>query len=297
MTVYGLFNDGTDVLNANMLRQLVALLTEGGPSAGGFATHGLSILGGVRITGGYVDALKVTPGLSGLTVAVNTGIAAIPAATTGAGGYTLINDAVKTVALATADGSQARIDRIVAQVTDTGDASTSYQIIPVTGTPAGSPSAPATPANAISLATVLVSAGADAPNEVTITDTRTPLYPPMRPYVGFSMGREDIPAANTTSSSFVTLWYGAFRRRAGNVQVHYLVHIPSGSTGEIKLVANEVQVGTVYPVSSGTYTYASISGALPATIGWNDLVAVKLHVRLVSGTGPISVGFMSGYTF
>ncbi len=296
MTVYGLFNDGADVLNANMLRQVVALLTEGGPQAGGFATHGLSITGGVRITGGYIDALKVNPGVSGLTVAVNTGIAAIPGATTGSGGYILVNDAVKTVTLATADGSQARIDRIIATVTDTGAADSVYDIVPVTGTPAGSPAAPALPSNAVSLATVLVAAGANSPAGLTVTDTRTQLNQPMRPYVGFSMGREEIPAANTTSSSFVTLWYSAFRRRAASVAAHYLVHTPSGSTGEIRLVVNEIPVQTL-SVGSGTFAYGSLSGAIPASIAWNDLAVVKLHVRLVSGTGPIGLNFTNGYTF
>ncbi len=296
MSVYGLFNDGDDMLTAKKLRQLVALLTEGGPPAGGLATHGLSIFGGVRITGGYLDALKVNPGVSGLTVTANTGLCAVPAATTGEGGYVVVNDAVKTVTLATADGSQARYDKIVVQVTDTGAADTTYDIVPVAGLPAGTPAIPATPNNALSLATVLVPAGATNPGQLTVTDDRRRLDPPLRPYVGFAMGREMIPEANTTSSSFVTLWWGRFRRRSTSVNVEYLVHTPSGSTGEVRLVANEIPVAT-NAIGSNTYMYQALSGAMASSIGWNAVVDVKLHVRLVSGTGPISVGFMSGFTF
>ncbi len=294
MTVFGLFNDGTDVLNANMLRQLVALLTEGG---GGFSSNGLVVRGGVRITGDYVDAMKVSPGVTGLTVVANTGLCVVPATTVGAGGYTVVNDAVKTITLATADGSQARIDRIVVQVTDTGNASSTYDIIAVTGTPAGSPSAPAAPSNSMSLATVLVAAGASSPAGLTVTDARGLLYPPMRPYVGFAMGREMIPEANTSSTSFVTLWYGQLQRRAASIAVRYLAHTPSGTTGEIKLMCNEIQVGSTVALASNTFGYNSVFGAFPASIGWNATVEVKLHVRLVSGAGPVSVGFMSGYTF
>ncbi len=296
MTVYGLFNDGSGSLTAGKLRQIVALLAEGGPQGGGTTTHGLSIYGGVRITSGYLDALKVNAGVSGLTVTVNTGLCAVPASTVGGGGYIVVNDAVKTVTLATADGSQARYDRIVAQVNDTGTADSTYDIVAVTGAPAGSPAIPATPANSLSLGYVLVPAGASSPGSLTITDNRAPLQPSLRPYVGFAMGREMIPEANTTSSSFVTLWYALIRKRAENINVTYLVHTPSGSTGEVRLVANEIPVETK-SIGSNTYTYLSNFGAIPASIGWNDLVTVKLHVRLVSGSGPIGATFMSGFTF
>ncbi len=291
MTVYGLFNDGADVLNAQMLRQLVTILTEGSIGSGGLGTNG-----GVRITGNHVDALAITPGVSGLTVRANTGMCVVPAATVGAGAYTVVNDAVKTVTLATADGSQARIDRIVAQVTDTGAADSVYDIVPVTGTPAGSPAAPATPSNALSLATVLVAAGANSPSGLTVTDTRTVLQPALRPFVGFSMGREEIPTANTTSGSFVTLWVGRFQKRAANVIVRYIVHTPSGSTGEVRLVANEIPVQT-NAIGSGAYVFADFNALLPTSIPWNAIIDVKLHVRLVSGTGPIGVTFLSGYIY
>jgi hypothetical protein len=50
---------------------------------------------------------------------------------------------------------------------------TMYLVNVVAGTPAGSPSAPATPANSISLATIAVAAGATTIVTANITDTRT----------------------------------------------------------------------------------------------------------------------------
>lgn len=290
MTVYGLFNDGADVLDAGMLRQLVTLLTESGN-----ASHGLNVAGGVRITGGYVDALKVSPGVSGLTVTANTGLCVVPAATTGGGGYTVVNDAVKTITLATADGSQARIDRIVAQVTDTGDETSTYDIIPVTGTPAGSPAAPATPSNALSLATVLVAAGASTPAGLTVTDTRTRLNPPFRIYGGISMGREEVPTATTTSGSFATLWFGRTRRRQDSINVTYLANTPSGSTAEFRLTANSVLVGSTVAATGPAFAYGDISGTLPG--GHNDVIDLRLQARLVTGASAVGITFISGFSF
>ncbi len=294
VAVFGMFNDGTAVLSANMLRQLAAVLTEGG---GGFSANGLVVRGGVRITGDYVNALKIAPGVSGLTVTANTGLCVVPAATTGAGGCILVNDSVKTITLATADGSQARYDRIVAQVVDTGAADSTYDIVAVTGTPAGSPAVPATPSNALSLGYVLVAAGANSPSGLTVTDTRSPLFQPLRPYSGFSMGREQVPTANTSSSSFTTLYVGQFLKRAASVAARVLVHTPSGTTGEVRLVANEIAVGSPLSVASNTFAYDFISGLLPTSIDWNASIDVKLQARLVSGAGPVGATFMSGYTF
>src|SRR5574343_419466 len=75
----------------------------------------------------------------------------------------LVSGAVEVVAIASADPTNPRIDRIVAKFNPTvdpnGAASNIVSIERVAGTPAGSPSAPATPSNAISLATVAVAAG------------------------------------------------------------------------------------------------------------------------------------------
>jgi hypothetical protein len=84
------------------------------------------------------------------------------------------NDATDTLTITTADPTNPRIDRVVVTVNDayyTG-ATNNVVLSVLAGTPAGSPTAPATPANSISLATIAVAAGALSIGSGNITDTR-----------------------------------------------------------------------------------------------------------------------------
>lgn len=84
-------------------------------------------------------------------------------------------DATVTLVVAASDPSQARIDRVVARVYDNeADSSgNNYADVEVLqGTPAGSPTAPALPSGAISLATIEVGAGVTAIVNANITDLR-----------------------------------------------------------------------------------------------------------------------------
>jgi hypothetical protein len=80
------------------------------------------------------------------------------------------------LAIATADPTNPRIDIICAKVdvSQNPDASAGNiaSVIVVTGTPAGSPSAPATPANCLLLANIAVAAGAASIVTANITDKR-----------------------------------------------------------------------------------------------------------------------------
>jgi len=64
----------------------------------------------------------------------------------------------EALTVATADGSHPRIDIVVARVYDLGTSGSSCDVDIVTGTPATSPVAPATPAASLLLAQVLVPA-------------------------------------------------------------------------------------------------------------------------------------------
>ncbi len=135
-----------------------------------------------------VQALYATTGIIGSTslavsasspaamsVRVATGWAAIVGTTqANMGVYTIYNDAQDTLTITAADPTNPRIDRIVATVRDAYYTGAFNDVIfqVVAGTPAGSPSAPATPANSISLATVLVGAAVTQINSGNITDTR-----------------------------------------------------------------------------------------------------------------------------
>ena len=112
---------------------------------------------------------------AGMSVRVASGWAAVVGTTqANMGVYTFYNDATVTLTVTTADPTNPRIDRIVATVRDayyTGAFNdVIYQVL--AGTPAGSPTAPAVPANSISLATIAVGAGVTQINTANITDTR-----------------------------------------------------------------------------------------------------------------------------
>ncbi len=129
-------------------------------------------------TTGIINAssLEVTQNSpAGMSVQIASGWAAIVGTTqANMGTYVGYNDATVVLGVTTANPTNPRIDRVCMTVNDayyTG-ASNNVVLQVVAGTPAGSPVAPATPANSISLATVAVAAGATALTTANITDTR-----------------------------------------------------------------------------------------------------------------------------
>jgi hypothetical protein len=122
------------------------------------------------------DSLAVTQNSpAGLSILVASGWAAIVGTTqANMGTYVGYNDATVVLSITTADPTNPRIDRVCLTVNDayyTGALNNAVLQV-VAGTPAGSPVAPALPANSISLATVAVGAGATAITNANITDTR-----------------------------------------------------------------------------------------------------------------------------
>lgn len=110
-----------------------------------------------------------------MTVNIAAGWGAIVSSTANAGVYQFYNDATVIATIGTADPSNPRIDRIVATVNDAYYSGSTNNVVftVVAGTPAASPSAPATPSNSISLATIAVAAGATSITGGNIIDTRT----------------------------------------------------------------------------------------------------------------------------
>jgi hypothetical protein len=112
---------------------------------------------------------------AGMSVRVAAGWAAIiGTTTTDMGVYSLYNDALATLTITTADPTNPRIDLVCATVRDAFYSGAFNDVIfqVIAGTPAGSPVAPALPANSISLATVAVGAAVTQINTGNITDTR-----------------------------------------------------------------------------------------------------------------------------
>jgi hypothetical protein len=122
------------------------------------------------------DSLAVTQNTpAGLSILVSSGWAAIVGTTqANMGTYVGYNDATVVLSITTADPTNPRVDLVCLTVNDayyTGALNNAVLQV-VAGTPAGSPVAPALPANSISLATVAVGAGATAITNANITDTR-----------------------------------------------------------------------------------------------------------------------------
>lgn len=113
---------------------------------------------------------------AGMSVRIASGWAAIIGTTqAGMGCYTIYNDATVVETITTADPTNPRIDLVVATVRDAYYSGAYNDVIfqVIAGTPAGSPVAPALPANSISLAEVYVGAAVTQINTGNITDTRT----------------------------------------------------------------------------------------------------------------------------
>ena len=91
------------------------------------------------------------------------------------GVYNLYNDATVQLTITAADPVNPRIDKIVATIYDSYYTGSQDDVVlqVVTGTPSGSPVAPATPTNSIVLATVYVGVSVGSITNADITDQRT----------------------------------------------------------------------------------------------------------------------------
>ena len=94
------------------------------------------------------------------------------------GSYFIENRGVTNKTVATSDPTNPRIDRVIAEVLNQeySGSSNLWQLRVMTGTPAGSPTAPALPDNATSLCTIAVGAGVTSIVDANITDTRARLW-------------------------------------------------------------------------------------------------------------------------
>lgn len=144
----------------------------------------------------------------GMSVRVASGWAAIVGTTqANMGTYVAYNDATTVLTISAANPTNPRIDRVVATVRDAyysgSDNDVIFQVI--AGTPAASPSAPATPANSISLATIAVAANATQIVTANITDTRVSTTTGLlSKYVGQVVSTTNVSTNTATSStSFV----------------------------------------------------------------------------------------------
>lgn len=238
----------------------------------------------------------------GMSVRVASGWAAIVGTTqANMGVYTVYNDATQVLTITTADPTNPRIDRIVATVQDAYYTGAFNDVIfqVVAGTPAGSPVAPATPANSISLATVAVGAAVTQINTGDITDTRTT--------VTTNLPTGDLTEVAAGTGITVTNGTGPIPTVAINTSVTadlttaQTLTNKSLTSPKINLGIN-AQTGTTYTTvldDNGKLVTLSNAGSIAVTIPLNASVAypVGAQINMVQlGAGQVTVSGAGGVT-
>jgi hypothetical protein len=229
------------------------------------------------------------------------------------GSYFCKSTAVENVVIGAAPGSDSRIDLVVARVRDatvTGGVSSDWILEVIPGTVAASPVVPATPATAIPLAKVLVTAGDTAITNAMITDLRTAAA--SSPALAKANNLSDLTNAATARANL-----GAIAMALADVKGDLLVadaadsfaRLPVGANGYVPTAASGEATGLKYApglelttqglvsasetTTSTTYAdLATVGPAATVTVGPSGRVLVILSAHL-SGSAAADGVFMS----
>lgn len=249
---------------------------------------------GVRswVSGDLAVAQNGTPNMS-VNVAAGQALINGTQNTTSQGAYEVLNDATVNLAIAASDPTNPRIDIVVAQVRDAAysGANNDWLLAVVTGTPAGSPSPPATPANAIVLAQVAVAANATSITSGNITDKR-PIFGSLYHAEVYQTNAQTMANGATTVIAYDTIegdpngnvtTGASFHYTvpvAGRIRVHAVCAFGAALSGNpsLDVYKNGSLAKVVFQVTSGAL-------ALPGSAEIRCAAGDTLDVRLFHNTG------------
>jgi hypothetical protein len=216
------------------------------------------------------SSLQITAqGSPNMTVNASSGWGSVLSSTANAGVYLFYNDASTTLTISAADATNPRIDRIVVTVNDTyySGSLNNVTFTVIAGTPAGSPTAPATPSNSISLATIAVAANTTTITSGNITDTRS------------------LTTSNLTTGVYLPLGGGTMTGQLTAVG-------GSASITPIKLTAGATLNATLVPGAieyDGTAQYFAPNSASTLTTNGGRAVVPATHYYALSADRSLSV--------
>jgi hypothetical protein len=236
-------------------------------------------------------------------VRINAGSCYIAATSVLGGTYECHNDADYDVQTSASHATLNRKDLIIAQVRDAIDdtgVNNDFIITVVTGTPAGSPSLPATPTGAIALAQVAVNAATTTVTTANITDLRqfvvglggvlpcTSSTVPANPYPGMKIWRTDLSGEQIwDGAAWQTIGYGALT-----------AYTPSliGSTTNPTLGTGSVRSGSYYQLGKLVVANAHIKFGSSGVAAGSGFYLISLPVAPKSiGSGLRQVGSLWAY--
>jgi hypothetical protein len=216
---------------------------------------------------------------AGMSVRIASGWAAIVGTTTtNMGVYTVFNDATTVATITAADFTNPRIDLVCVTVRDAFYSGANNDVIfnVVAGTPAGSPVAPATPANSIALATVAVAANASTIVTADITDVRVNVTTNIPETGDISSVTAGAGLTGGGSSGAVTLAASV----ATNPQTGTTYTLALSDNGKLVTLANASPVAVTIPLNS------SVALPVGAVI---MMAAYDAGAVTISGAGGVTV--------
>lgn len=252
----------------------------------GFAgTSDMKPAGG--IIPGWGAELAVSVG-TGLQVVVGSGLALIPAPDAAEGGWIVPNDANLALTLAVAHPSNARIDRVIARVSDStitshAGADNVAAIEVVTGTASGTPALPVIPTSKgayLELRRIAVPAGASSLDPGALS-----LPPGGVPYVT-GVGGTTVPAPFTpvwSASGFATFSIAETEfYRQGRVVTGFAYLVSSGGVPTGNYIVNApVEPSTLFKIRAVPMGFFSLRRAVSGQITQGHLMSTGTGVGMV----------------